>query len=212
MSAASGLPVTSLRPQTPSRSSRTWKAVPRRRPARPKRSPRASSAPAVSAPRWRAAPNNAPDFFSIISRYSSRLTCALSSNSRSRHWPSIMARQASSRMRQARTTAAGSRPASASRRRTRRARVARLSPALMAWPAPHTAHTVGRWRRSRSPSWMSSCTREKLWVSSRAAAAARHFRRSPPRASQAQRQRLGRRALPPAASVGWPWASSQPRW
>ena len=45
-----------------------------------------------------------------------------------------------------------------------------MSPVLIAWATPWSAQTVGRWRRSRSPSSMSSWTRLKLWPSSTAAA------------------------------------------
>ena len=45
------------------------------------------------------------------------------------------------------------------------------SPARIAAPTPNTAHTVGRCRRSVSPSMMSSCSSEKLCTSSTATAA-----------------------------------------
>ena len=48
-----------------------------------------------------------------------------------------------------------------------------MSPVLIACGMPCMAHSVGRWRRSTSPSSMSSWTRLKLWPSSTAAAPGR---------------------------------------
>ena len=51
-----------------------------------------------------------------------------------------------------------------------RDRLNSVSPVLIACGTPWMVHSVGRWRRSTSPSSMSSWTSEKLWPSSTAAA------------------------------------------
>ena len=57
-----------------------------------------------------------------------------------------------------------------SRWRAMRDRLNIVSPVLIACGTPWIVHRVGRWRRSTSPSSMSSWTSEKLWPSSTAAA------------------------------------------
>ena len=61
-------------------------------------------------------------------------------------------------------------PRSVSRWRAIRERLNSVSPVLIAWAMPWRVHSVGRWRRSTSPSSMSSWTRLKLCPSSTAAA------------------------------------------
>ena len=83
-------------------------------------------------------------------------------------------------------------------------------PATSALGSPHMAHSVGRWRRTSSRSCISSWTSEKLWISSRAAAAGTALDGRPPTASQANMQRAGRSIFPKGASTGLPCASHQP--
>src|SRR3954469_15479356 len=69
-----------------------------------------------------------------------------------------------------------------------------MSPVLIAWATPWRLQSVGRWRRSRSPSSMSSWTRLKLWPSSTA-------RRRAARASARRRWTHTREARGSAASA-----------
>ena len=60
---------------------------------------------------------------------------------------------------------------------------------------PHNDQTVAWCLRSTSWSWMSSCSREKLWISSIAAAAGAARAGSPSRASQAKHTEGGTQSL-----------------
>ena len=88
----------------------------------------------------------------------------------SRYWPSHSSTHVSSYRRISRSTLASLKPRSVSRWSATRDRLKIRSPVLIAWGTPWIAHSVGRWRRSMSPSSMSSWTRLKLWPSSTAAA------------------------------------------
>ena len=74
--------------------------------------------------------------------------------------------------------------------------VCRASPTRIAWPTPNSAHTVGRCRRSRSPSMMSSWSNEKLWTSSTATAPGTATSASAPTASAESTASAGRIRLP----------------
>ena len=78
-------------------------------------------------------------------------------------------------------------------------RVARASPAMMAGPVPKAAHTVGRCRRSRSPSMMSSWRREKLCTSSIATAPGIPTASGAPQAAAETSTSAARTRLPPPA-------------
>ena len=129
--------------------------------------------PAGRRPRWR--------------RRSARPSCGRSCRSRARpssarpdadvamsmYWPSHRRTHVSSYRRISRRTLLSEKPRSVSRWSATRLRLKIRSPVLMAWGTPWIAHRVARWRRSTSPSSMSSWTRLKLWPSSTAAAPGR---------------------------------------
>ena len=131
--------------------------------SRPAPRPSAAGAPARMAPMAAAHDSRAPVLPASMCRHSSTESEARRSEAMSSAWPAIIAWVASASRPAART-----RSGVGSSRRIWKARVARASPAMMAWPTPCSAHSVGRCRRSRSPSMMSSWTSEKLWTSSMA--------------------------------------------
>ena len=94
---------------------------------------------------------------------------------------------------------ARSRPASPTRASMRMASVWSASPAMIASPTPNSAHTVGRCRRSRSPSITSSCSSEKLWTSSTATAPRHAHRRARAGRLGGEDRERGPDALPAAA-------------
>ena len=84
--------------------------------------------------------------------------------------PRTARRQVSSNRRIRRSTLASEKPRSVSRWSAIRDRLNSASPVLIACGTPWIVQSVARWRRSMSPSSMSSWTSEKLWPSSTAAA------------------------------------------
>ena len=127
----------------------------------------ASSAPASIERRRSAPPSCARSCRSRARRSSGRPSALIAM---SMYWPSHRARQVSSYRRIRRSTVRSGKPRSVSRWRAIRDRLNSVSPVLIAWGTPWMVHSVGRWRRSTSPSSMSSWTRLKLWPSSTAAA------------------------------------------
>ena len=185
----------------PSRSSTAWKARPRWRRSG-ERVDHASPATGQHRADRRGAGEQRAGLAGSIARHSSRVTSSRVSNAMSSAWPAIIALVAAS----ARPRRAAPPGASASSS-TSSASVSSASPAMMASPTPNSAHTVGRCRRSRSPSMMSSCSSEKLCTSSTATAPGtprRPARRRPrPTAARARAGRpCRRRPAPGAVHVG----------
>ena len=195
------LPVTALSPHVPSQSSRIWNAMPSSMPAR-----RRSAAWRVSAP-----PMRAPASSAATDERSSLGACQVQVRGHGgvdlaleREVETLPLDDGDDGVVERRRRAQpGGRPV-APDSSARYAMACLPSPALIAWAVPHTAHTVGRWRRSRSPSWMSSWTRVKLWIHSTAVAAGSALAMSPPHCSPAQSARQPRTNLPGAAPAGPP--------
>ena len=166
----------------PSTSSTAWNASPSSAPKSPSASTGAAAAPASTraerARHTRAARRSCRP---PSPRTRPSVTSPRASKARSSACPAIIVRR---RRRAARAGARGApgRPAASSsdlHGEGRAARRRRGSP----WPAPNTAHTVGRWRRSRSPSIRSSWISEKLCTSSTATAPGTPTRSSAPTAA-----------------------------
>ena len=173
------------------------------------RRPCSASAPASTAPERAAHASRAPVLSAAIvqalvhASRRSRLSKAMSSA-----WPSIMAATAG----QARPTAwRAGRPALEQHLEGQGVRGRRRP----GWPAPtpNRAHTVGRWRRSRSPSMMSSWISEKLCTSSIGdGARARPTVGVGADGLRRQHGERGPHALAAAAVAGRPSRSTHPRW
>ncbi len=192
----------------PIKSSTIWNATPSSRPNRSIIATVSSSAPAHRAPKAHAQPINAAVFpLAIPSQYS-----IVGTGSGAVRQSSCCARHSSitvdSRRRKADpATASGSWAAS-----TCAANACRPSPSRIASDTPHTAQTVGRFRRVASQSITSSWIRVKLWISSTAAAALAAALGSPPHAVQLQTVSAGRTSFPaPPPLPGPPVASDQPK-
>ena len=114
----------------------------------------------------------------------------------SMYWPSHSSTHVSSYRRMSRRTLASLKPRSVRRCSATRLRLKIRSPVLIACGTPWSAQSVARWRRSTSPSSMSSWTRLKLWPSSTAAAPGRARAWSPAIDAYARRPSSGRMRLP----------------
>src|SRR5690349_4904233 len=204
-SARTGLPVTSVAPQMPSRSSVSWNASPTCPPnsARPIAS--SGDAPTWTAPIVQAQAISAAVLSPAISTHSASVTSPRSSNARSSPCPAISRCTAVERQR------AAHRPPGAASSKSRSLASASIpSPARIAAPTPKTVHAVGRCRRSVSPSMMSSCSSEKLCTSSTATAALTPRSAGTPAARAESRASAGRSALPLPSRTGLPCASARP--
>src|SRR5699024_2241840 len=95
---------------------------------------------------------------------------------------------------------------------TSTASVNSASPPRMAVGTPYSHHTVGRLRRSVSPSITSSCSSEKLCTSSTATAPGTAAPGSTPAACAHNTVNAGRSAFPPPPVTGFPERSTHPRW
>ena len=161
------------RPRCPSRSSLSWKASPSAQPKaaiagddRPRRRWPAARRPRS---RRRSGPRSCARSCRSRARRSSR------SSRRARRDVDVLALAQGEaglvvEAHQAQDLRGRGKPRSVRRWSAIRDRLNSVSPVLIAWGTPWSVHSVGRWRRSTSPSSMSSWTRLKLWPSSTAAA------------------------------------------